>query len=41
MIASEPEVISAKGHEMRGEVLEMTTGCLWGMVKLASDEIVS
>jgi hypothetical protein len=41
MIASEPEVISAKGHEMRGEVLEMATGCLWGIVKLASDEIVS
>jgi hypothetical protein len=40
MIASEPAVISAKGHEMRGEVLEMATGCLWGIVKLASDEIV-
>jgi hypothetical protein len=41
MIASEPEALTMKGHEMRGEVLEMATGCLWGVVKLAADELVS
>jgi hypothetical protein len=41
MISSEKEVLVAKGHEMRAEVLEMATGCLWGVVKLCSSEIVS
>jgi hypothetical protein len=40
MISSEREVLGVKGHEMRAEVLEMATGCLWGVVKLCSGEIV-
>lgn len=41
MIASEADVLGARGQEMRGEVLGMTTGCLWGVVKLESTAIVS
>jgi hypothetical protein len=40
MISSEREVLGVKGHEMRAEVLEMATGCVWGVVKLCSGEIV-
>ena len=34
-IGAESEVLDGKGHEMRREVLEMTLGCLWGLVKVA------
>lgn len=41
MIASESSVVGSRGQEMRGEVLDMVTGCLWGVVKLESTAIVS
>jgi hypothetical protein len=41
MIASEAGVLGTRGQEMRGEVLDMVTGCLWGVVKLESTAIVS
>lgn len=40
MIASEASVLGTRGQEMRGEVLDMVTGCLWGVVKLESTAIV-
>lgn len=41
MISSEASVLGARGQEMRGEVLDMVTGALWGVVKLESTAIVS
>jgi hypothetical protein len=41
IIASEPEVLKEKGQEMRVEVLEMASGCLWGAVRLGSGCLVS
>jgi hypothetical protein len=41
MIASEPDVLKERGQEMRGEVLEMALGCVWGIIKLGSATLVS
>jgi hypothetical protein len=39
-IAAEPEVLASRGQEMRGEVLEMALGCLWGVSKVSSAQLV-
>lgn len=40
MIVAEKEALSAKGQEMRGEVLEQALGCLWGLAKVAPSAFV-
>lgn len=36
VIASEPDALGARGQEMRGEVMNMALGCLWGVAKVAA-----
>lgn len=40
MIATEPDVLKERGQEMRGEVLEMALGGIWGIIKLGSGSLV-
>ena len=35
-IFAEPQVMQARGQEMRLEVLETATGCLWSLAKISS-----
>ncbi len=40
-IGTESDALDIKGQEMRMEVLEMCLGCLWGLVKIAPERLVS
>ena len=40
VVRAEPEALRQKGQEMRMEILMGCVGCLWGLAKIAPDNVV-
>ena len=40
MLKMDPASLKHKGQELRGEILEMALGCIWGLAKIAPEQLV-